>query len=98
MIKNEIIKRKRRSSFLKKGGSALVALCPFLASLAAAAQVIENPATPPSADAGRVMQLREVARITDEEGKFFFEQPWDLHTGPDGSVYVQEMKKLLKFD
>ena len=96
--RNEIFKTNRRASFLKKGGRTLVALCPLLAALAAAAQVIENPATPPSANAGRVMELREVARITEEEGKFFFEQPWDVHTGPDGSVYVQEMKKLLKFD
>ena len=51
-----------------------------------------------SVNAGRVVALKEVARITDEKGKFFFVQPFNVLTGHDGSVYVQEMKQLLKFD
>jgi len=101
MTKNELIEKEHRSSFLRESGRALLVLFPLpavLAALAIAAQVVENPAKPPSANAGRVLELREIARITDEEGKFFFEQPWDVQTGPDGSVYVQEYKKLLKFD
>ncbi len=61
-------------------------------------QVIENPKNPPSPKAGRVVSLKEVARITDEKGKFFFVQPFNVMTGHDGSVYVQEFKQLLKFD
>jgi hypothetical protein len=62
------------------------------------AQVIENPKNPPSPNAGRVVSLKEVARITDEKGKFFFVQPFAVFAGRDGSVYVQEFKQLLKFD
>ncbi len=40
----------------------------------------------------------EVARITDEKGRFFFVQPIAVFTGRDGSVYVQEYQQLLKFD
>jgi len=69
----------------------------FLAAFVAAQQVIENPGKPLSTKAGRVIQLREIMRITDEEGKFFFVEPWDVFAGRDGSVYVQEPKKLLKF-
>ena len=101
MIQSKTAQKKRWRSFHKKGGRAFFVLLPLPAALAAltiTAQVIENPAKPPSATAGRVLELREVARITDEEGKFFFEQPWDVQTGPDGSVYIQEYKKLLKFD
>ena len=98
MIKKKMGNRKRRLLWLIKGGGALLLLGPFLASSAAAGQVIENPAAPPSPTAGRVLELREIARITDEGDKFFFEQPYEIFTGPDGSVYVQEMKKLLKFD
>ncbi|MDD8025567.1 MAG: hypothetical protein PHI34_03560 [Acidobacteriota bacterium] len=61
-------------------------------------QVIENPKRPPSPNAGRIVPLKEVARITDEKGKFFFVQPIAVFTGRDGSVYVQEYKQLLKFD
>jgi hypothetical protein len=45
-----------------------------------------------------VIELKEVARITDEAGKFFFVGPIDVSAGEDGSVYVQDVKKLFKFD
>jgi hypothetical protein len=69
-----------------------------LAAVASAQQVSENPRTPESKNAGRVLPLREVARITDEKGKFFFVQPFNVFAGSDGSVYVQEYTQLLKFD
>jgi len=69
----------------------------FLAANVASQQVIENPEKPLSTKAGRVIQLKEISRITDEEGKFFFVEPWDVFAGRDGSVYVQEPKRLLKF-
>jgi hypothetical protein len=61
-------------------------------------QVIENPKSPPGPKAGRVVPLREVAQITDEKGKFLFVQPFNVLTGHDGSVYVQEYNQFLKFD
>ena len=70
----------------------------FLAAIGAAQQVIENPKKPTGINAGRVVSLKEVARIADEKGKFFFVQPFAVFTGHDGSVYVQEFKQLLKFD
>jgi hypothetical protein len=70
----------------------------FLAAIGTAQQVIENPAEPTSINAGRVVSLKEVARIADEKGKFFFVQPLAVFTGHDGSVYVQEFNQLLKFD
>lgn len=80
---------------LRKGGASCISL--FLAAVGSA-QVIENAAKPPSAKAGRVVSLKEVARITDEQGKFLFVQPFNVLTGHDGSVYVQESQQLLKFD
>jgi hypothetical protein len=70
----------------------------FLAAFGTAQQVIENPAKPAGLNAGRVVSLKEVARITDETGKFLFVQPFNILVGHDGSVYVQEYKQLLKFD
>jgi len=81
---------------LQKAGAGCLSL--FLAATGTARQIIENPAKPPSSNTGRVVALREVARITDETGKFLFVQPFAVFTGHDGSVYVQESKQLLKFD
>jgi hypothetical protein len=82
--------------FLQKAIVSCLSL--FLAAIGAAQQVIENPKKPTGINAGRVVSLKEVARITDEKGKFFFVQPFNVLTGQDGSVYVQEFKQLLKFD
>jgi len=82
-------------SIMRLGASALVMLSAAVVSFP---QVIENPKSPPAPNAGRVVPLKEVARITDEKGKFFFVQPLAVFTGHDGSVYVQEYKQLLKFD
>ncbi len=84
-----------RRSIVRGGVPALIFMG---AAIAAAPQVIENPRNPPAPNAGRVLALKEVARITDEKGKFFFVQPLAVFTGRDGAVYVQEYKQLLKFD
>ena len=81
---------------LQKAGAGCFSI--FLAAVGTAQHVIENPAKPPSSNAGRVVSLKEVARITDETGKFLFVQPFAVFAGNDGSVYVQESKQLLKFD
>lgn len=83
-----------RRSIVRGGVATLI----LMASAIAAAQVIENPKNPPGRGAGRVIALKEVARITDEKGKFFFVQPFGVFTGRDGAVYVQEYKQFLKFD
>jgi hypothetical protein len=82
-------------SIMRLGVSALVLLSAAVVSFP---QVVENPKNPPAPNAGRVVPLKEVARITDEKGKFLFVQPLAVFTGYDGSVYVQEYKQLLKFD
>jgi len=74
------------------------ALAALLAAGPSFPQVVENPKIPPHPKAGRVIRLKEAARITDEKGKFFFVQPFNVLAGSDGSVYVQEYKQLLKFD
>jgi len=88
-------KLSSRWSLLKAGACCLSF---FLTASVTAQQVMENPAKPMSIRAGRVVSLKEVARITDGNGKFLFVQPFGVFTGRDGSVYVQEYKQLLKFD
>jgi hypothetical protein len=60
-------------------------------------QVIENPAKPAAKNAGRVLKLTEVWRITDEGGEFFFKYPNSLQVADDGSILVADADQLLKF-
>jgi hypothetical protein len=64
-----------------------------------AQDIIDNPAKPPSQNAGRVLQLTEVMRITDERGPFYFKQPADLQISADGSIFYGDWDEFLyKFD
>jgi hypothetical protein len=79
------------------------ALPPILLSIAVAADsllaqtVIENPAKPMAKDAGRIIALAEVWRITDEAGGFYFKSPRDLRIAADGSIFVADAEQLLRF-
>lgn len=48
--------------------------------------------------AGRVLGLREVFRISDAGGKFFFKSPENLRPSPDGGVVVVDDGEFLRFD
>ncbi len=62
-----------------------------------AQEIIENPNNPLNSKAGRVIQLKKVMQITDEEGNFFLEGPIDIKVSNTGFVFIQENKKLLMF-
>jgi hypothetical protein len=59
--------------------------------------VVENPAKPSAKDAGRVLKLTEVWRISDESGEFYFKYPHDLKIAEDGSIFLAEAEQFLKF-
>jgi len=59
--------------------------------------VIENPAKPLAKDAGRVLKLAEVWRISDKSGEFYFKYPNQLQITDDGTVFVADEKELLRF-
>jgi len=86
--------RKARSAH----GTGLCLMILILGMWSWAGQIIENPKKPPGPTAGRVISLKEVQRIGDESGKFFFVDPFGVFAGRDGSIYVQEFKQFLKFD
>jgi hypothetical protein len=68
-------------------------------SVEAMGQVIENPAKPTAANAGRVIAPQEVLAISDEAtSDYFFRWPHDLRPGPDGSLLVREPDQVLWFD
>jgi hypothetical protein len=60
-------------------------------------QVIENPAEPVAKNAGRVLELKEEFRITDEQGDFYFQNPKNIKLAPDGSLLIVDEDQLLRF-
>jgi hypothetical protein len=61
--------------------------------------IIENPEKSPSPSAGRVLPLKEIMRITDESGAFYFRQPADLQIAADGSIFYGDWDEFLyRFD
>ncbi len=61
--------------------------------------VIENPEKPLSKNAGRVMKLKEVMKIVDEPGKFYFRDPDDVKMAKDGSIFIADSygRNFIKF-
>lgn len=59
--------------------------------------IIENPEKPLSKNAGRVLKLQEVLRITDESGDFYFKYPRDFMVAYDGSIFFRDDEQILKF-
>ena len=61
-------------------------------------EIIENSEKPLSKSAGRIVQLEEVQRITDESGDFFFKHPGKFQVAPNGDFFITDADQLLQFD
>jgi hypothetical protein len=59
--------------------------------------IIENPEKPPAKNAGRVLKLQEIWRITDEGRQFYFKYPGELRMSSDGHILLADESELLKF-
>jgi hypothetical protein len=60
--------------------------------------VVYNPEEPLSKDAGRVIQLTEELRISDNQGDFYFKWPSNIKIAPDGSIFIEDEDQFLRFD
>jgi hypothetical protein len=61
-------------------------------------QIIENPAKPKAANAGRVIVPEEVLAISDEGmSDFYFYWPRDPRIAPDGSLLLSDKDQILLF-
>jgi len=99
MIVNE---RRRemgtRNSFVGRGIRAVFLWAAVLSSgVLFSQEVIKNPGKPSAANAGRVLKLEEIWRVTDEGGAFYFKYPYRLKIAPDGTIFLQDEAELLKF-
>ncbi len=59
-------------------------------------EIIENPAKPLNPNAGRILKLEEVLRITDEGGEFFFKRPSLLQIADDGCIFLYDSEQFLR--
>lgn len=59
---------------------------------------VYNPEDPLSKNAGRVVQLTEELRITDDQGDFYFKWPSNIKIAPDGSIFIEDEDQFLRFD
>ncbi len=60
-------------------------------------EVITNPAVPLHKDPGRVLKVREKLRIRDTGDEFYFKRPDNPAIGPDGSIFLMDRGRLLRF-
>jgi hypothetical protein len=60
-------------------------------------EIIQNPGKPLRSDAGRILKVEELFRITDESGKFFFTRPSGLQVAEDDSIFLTDENQFLKF-
>jgi len=91
--------RVRRDGTRGRAGLVLAVWAGFgIAAFSSGQDVVESPSKPAAKNAGRVVALKEVARIIDEGAGYYFKYPYNLRVGPDGSVFVQEQEQLLHFD
>jgi hypothetical protein len=76
----------------------LTAVLLITINTAAELKVIENPASPPAENAGRVIVPQEMMRITDESGDFYFKYPGLIKIAPDESIFLADENQFLRFD
>jgi hypothetical protein len=70
----------------------------ILISAAFGQETVTLPAKPQNPRAGRVLELREVFRISDVQGGFYFKGPSQIQAVPDGGLLVADEDELLRFD
>jgi hypothetical protein len=60
--------------------------------------VVENPEKAENPKSGRIVELKEVMRITEESQEFYFKSPRSIKVAPDDSIFVQDENEFLQFD
>lgn len=78
----------------------MIVLLPSLMVLAfflPSQEIIQNPEKPLSSNAGRILEVEQMFRITDENGEFFFKWASGLQIADDSSIFLTDESQFLKF-
>jgi hypothetical protein len=78
--------------------ASVIVLSLLVAPAVPAQETVTLPAKPGNPEAGRTLGLREVFRISDAKGGFFFKNPGKIQPTPDGGVMVVDEDEFLRFD
>ncbi len=70
----------------------------IITSVSFTQEIIENPKKPTNPNAGRILNIQEVLRITDEGEEFYFAGPRYIKEAPDGTIFIYDQEQLLRFD
>jgi len=81
---------------MRRATLALISVLMF--SAAFGQETVTLPSKPRSPKSGRVLELREVFRISDASGGFFFKNPENIQPAPDGGILVVDQGEFLRFD
>jgi hypothetical protein len=84
----------------KRNGIGFIALVLSLVlwpSTLLSQEVIENPERPLAKNGGRIIELEEIWRITDERGQFYFKRPGQLQIAADGTIFLSDEGQFLRF-
>ena len=81
---------------MRRATLALMSVLVF--SAAFGQELVTLPSKPRSPEPGRVLELREVFRISDAAGGFYFKNPENIQPAPDGGVLVVDKGEFLRFD
>jgi hypothetical protein len=100
MVMRETFPQRRSRWPILPAGILLVWIGSFAGPDRAIAQaIVENPAKPKAANAGRVVVPEEVLAISDEgTSDYYFKWPRGLKTAPDGSLSLLDESQVLRFD
>jgi len=60
-------------------------------------EIAANPALPLHKDPGRVLEVRERLRIRDRGDAYYFESPTAPRIAPDGSIFLMDISRLMRF-
>ncbi len=78
---------------------ALVVVIALMLTPMGFGQIVENPAKPKAANAGRIIGPQEVVAISDEgTSAYYFKWPAELRIGPNGLLLVTDDGQILNFD
>jgi len=76
---------------------ALILVTTLYCSFSNVQQIKNSSEKPLSKNAGRTVELKEIHKITDKVGEYFFRNPYNIQISPKGDVFVQDSKQLLHF-
>lgn len=84
----------KRQGILLSVSAALLSICAL-----GFGQIIENPAKPIAANAGRIITLKEESRIEDSGAGYFFKNPGPIRVSPKGDIFFKDgPEQALQFD